>query len=776
MRYPVEVLISNILTAITTCNRTVTRARVLNSNDYATWVSTAIGLHNVDERANLVKILEDKEMFKAPGQLFLARYGHVVAGLMTPSDSLVNDVGGTLAKELADEKWVTQEYVDMPCFGYPREYLKLAVSPNAEWFNAPYNLPSPEALSGAAFAVGGAKQTIKNDINSLVSSKDVPVPLGATTNWAPTWASLFSKLASRYDAVNLSNSIIPTAESIAGRSGTIKENFFGSALIPLEQMDHLTATGLLWAVQHIAFYLELHHQDYLWRAEFARRIYPHEVPLIDTAIKIREMARTMFPLHPLFRSWINMIKDVKLNTMYGEVPCHLIAHSNLGFNPNKPRLEERQISNMSSIAQQFMVNAISEAERFQSIVGQSLVGPLSSNLLGFTHDPIGGTVPAEKHWPLDLLETIGRVLDKSDVRRALAYDVEERPLMTATKLLEWCVEKERFIKKWPELTKKLGWSGSGVAGTSIRMTIAGGDFVLCDGDRYSSDPADVITGLRPCYSLGNRKVIGIGRRDDKDFNTGPALNKRSEIAILVATEWSPMIATGRLSPSIGNEHLEYQYQPSCMTMGEEVGGSHPIEFPILDAVISTPESRIVASVWRDKLPLKILPIKEKYGDPVDTKSSFKGSTSIYVTSWDVITHGTDKVEVATALADKYGPDNLEQRVYTENEKQEDGTTIAVQKKTPLISFRLRTSPRFNFRFPVATIADRRFFWIDEFGRYEQELTDKSGWIIYNNEVECSTSGQRVDEIVTQWPIRTTGVPDAMAQEPKPISTDIKVPE
>lgn len=764
--YDTRIPISNWITMMLTANRTPTRTRSLQMSDFAQWINTATTVYAQDPKDEFLRIISDKEDFKAPHRLFVERYKEVVAALNSPVERQINNVSHQLKEDLLRYDWVEEVLVDTPALGYPRPHYSLTIDPVAGWNNPPYHVPSP------------VKDWNLNLFDKSTPQPSMPSPTSpggpspASTSWPKGMHGFLAYTACLADSINVTNSLMPRVTDMALKPGYVREPVIGAMLLPLNQMDWLTATGLLWSVQHIAYFLALSHKDYLWRASYARQVFPFEAPIIDAAIRIREEIRNKFPLHPLFQSWINMWQETEADTIYGTVPLHLVPYP--GTLPAiAPVSDTFTLSSASSVAQEFMINALAEVERFRDVVGPTMImrSPMPSNADLIALRPSGAA-----SWPYELLKSVGTLLDESTIRRSLSYDRTEAPLSTAVKLLEWLSLNDRFVSKWPEIIRKLGWSGSGVAGTKIKIDLHQADFVLTDGDGYTSDPLDVLTGLRPCYSLGNKKAYGLGLTWDNSFNLGPVQDETQANVVPVATTWSVMVVQGKTSALIGDEALAMRYQPMCMNMGEDSTGSNPIEMVYMHEAPNSTERAMITKFWDNKLSAYGSPIKMYYTDPVTKTSDYNPTTLMYrlTTSWD--TYVTVKAGHATPAAlhklllDCYGEHNQECPPI----RLANG---AISGSVPLTDYRYRKG-MFKYRFPVRTIVHNSVFWVDTYGRITEKLS-RRGLVFYgtanDSAIPINASTARLEEYVNQWPVRQVGIPSVDLETPPPPFVEVHAP-
>lgn len=301
-----------------------------------------------------------------------------------------------------------------------------------------------------------------------------------------------------------------------------------------------------------------------------------------------------------------------------------------------------------------------------------------------------------------------------------------------------------------EAARLLKWrSVNAVIGS---IDLSGADFMLCDGDDFSGEPFQALLGLTPTLSLANRKLLGIGRRFESDFNTRgempvttgvPTATEPSEPSIPFGLlGYTAIPLRGYLAEPTGGLKFERTFIPAGMSMGEE-GTAMIASIGLRDAT-----ARKVVSHYASKQPGYV---RENYLPVAPRKI-----TDAHFTSWDAYAAADSAGMASTAYLAIYAD-------YVVQPPALPGAGVA-ERQTP---FMLLYSDRgFNMRIPVKCSRVQFAIHYTEQAEYFDRQSQQ-GYVAYDNDVTLLRPSTPLQQIVDLMPQGTTAItptePDIITQ-------------
>jgi hypothetical protein len=714
-QYDFTIVLSNAITAILSVNQRPGMFRPLKTQDLENWRLLATQAAAAPHEVDIARMLEQA---MATGRLqdptqYLETFKELLVLLMADMQK-VTSVGDCLAKMLMESGIWGTEYVTSPSLGYPRRYYRLRTKMPDYGF--PFGLPSfayDAALTCTETVTGGSGGTARN-------------PGGEDP-----FQRAIANLCGCFDLPAYSDALIKERSKLKlGRD--YKDVFFGSVAAVNEQLRFLVSAGLLYRAQVVALALRLTDEEFDKHADIAINTQPRERSVCEAAVKMRAALKAMIPCHPLLESTANMLKGNRILTAWGERPL-LLRHTDREDIKLQPELERcnygrstmGQLFTAYALADYYRLRALAESE---SSSGQALPAALIAD--------VAPDLPNEiRNKPI--MTTMG------------GADVQGLSRSTVGSLLEQLTRYEKYVSLWPDIAAMLGWSGA-TTGNVGTIEAIGGDFVLTNGEYYSSSPVGVLAGMRPSLSMGSAKVTGLPRRIDSRFNTGVRVDDMTQEerdaaeghTVVTPTQivWSVVTAQGWASAMSGEFAYMRYFIPAGMSMGEE---NAERRWTGVESEADDPIAQIVRALYMRRSPNGF--VRQMYGDPEWPSTLETNEGWFQRTSWDAWSwSAADPTGMQAQFLSHMGPSNVDRthQFYLYKEK-------------------------WNYRIPVQMARPDSYDWYDERGNYM--LTSKyEGFIIFDDTVNLPESTAAVDRLMELLRVTAPTVADVRdAEEAQP---------
>jgi hypothetical protein len=668
---PVEsnIIMSNVFTHLTTTNGRPTQRRNFTPAVCEAWMKESIRYAATDSRSKDITdlLLAMKDKPPSPITVFMARFREV-AGLMLSEPTYVKDAGQDLKSALlATDAWTTTKVVN-PSMGYARDWMEFKPVDPGKY--SPFLVPGFDGMRDPLEDVGADA----NMDDSTIAAKST----------VSAWMRAIALTAMMMDRHAYSAAIIPEGKTVLRKDP--KEPLFGPIESVLSQQSLIVAIPLLYICQGIGKILKDSQPLWDFSRDLAYLAYPKERPLLEAYDNLRNMVRDKIPLHPEYESIGNLTGDVSVTTYFGTGKAIICDKTASAFLPLTTRPASSQ---QPALAQAYLAHAAADFTRLDA---------------------------ANPGWAEGWLAGVTPNLSSTYRRTAAAIPPG---MATLTTVMDMLVRFAEYVELWSDITRSLGW-GSAISTQPVEIQAAGADFVLCDGDYYSSTPYAVLAGLRPCFSLGNTKAAGLNRRFQSDFNTGPnpyeaepLLSPNGGMSERVEQVWSTLACDSYQTASDGADVMQRYYMPPGMLMGEqdvevqEVGD---------DATID-PIGKMVVDWYRSRSNVGY--VRHWYSDAHDTQSRRAPNGLVMVTDWDVVVQGDDGT-IQGLMIDAYGSGNVDS-----NPK----------------AFAYRD--RFNDRIPVRLARSQEVYILDERGVYQFAQTF-DGAVMFDDTLDANVDASVLD--------------------------------
>jgi hypothetical protein len=662
---------------------------------------------------------EQNAIWRDPLKLFMDSFRNIASSFICEPVH-VRDAGVCLGEELLGTGSWDLKYVTSPSLGFPRPYMSFG----------------PSIHDSCSFL--GMPGILYDTMKSCTGEEGMCVE----TDMSKSLATICMLL----DRPAYSDELIPEVKSLLKRDP--KEPFWGTARAAKAQADIIAAIGLMYVPQLDAYWIRATQPFFDAGYEIAWATMPRIRSALEIEKTIRQQVTERLPAHPFIQALVNMTSKCKLSTNWGEKDALLLPD----IAESVRKIDSNCAAGKSTLAQMVAVYAMADAQHL--VETASL--PENSG-----------------RWASDLLTTvIGPDLDQSVLNKFIPKSGSPRAdVITPGMILESLQKYERLVMQWPELGGKLGWS-YGVKEELTEIESTGADFILSDGDYYSSNPVSVLAGLRPCISMGNKRLLGFPIRFDDDWNTGlyvgngripSSLMKVSEISGPPDTEgnpttirqtgttehtriqWSTLSVRGWMANSIGFAAFQRYYIPSGMSMGEQNAEArwNPSDGSCIDQI-----AEAVNDVYNQ---FATEYVRYGYGDPVDAYSKVSGDIAVYVTDWDVWaihTGSTNPKEAQNQLTNAYGDRNVDVRV----------------------DYFLYRSEGWNQRVPVQMAIGNTFEIYDEYGNLTKADVKYAGYVMFDDVVDIPKSSADLNAYVDLLRVTPPELPDVNSGEPPPPET------
>jgi hypothetical protein len=664
--------LGNMVTTLLAANHRPTMLRPFTAQILESWLRNSILATDETDFDNLAKMIKGGEdtnkKFNSPIQIFLQGYSDQAAALMC-KPRYVADVSEFLRQTLCATPYWDRTFVSTVSLGYPREVQLW--QPSMRMSTIPLGMPVFPGTQKQATGVGANSE----------ADATTP-PLDAALRWG------LATTAAILDIPSLSESLVPEAKSLTQRHE--KEPYWGTARVAMQQLNRLTAVGLLWMRQADAY--ALRRQMTLWDKmyELAYAFYPRERPILELAKALRDFVLSSIPVAPWIETLTNLNHGVSISTVYGEHPLVIRDKTDV-----LQDIEGREVP----LAQVFLAMAMTDYNKLRELSAAGV------------------------SWPETLLGTMLPMVDPKVTDTLLTLPPGAQ---TIGSLAQWLSINQRYVEEWPEIARALGWSGA-VAPATYTIDQMGADFVLCDGDNYSDHPFGVLSGLRPAFSVGNHKVLGFARRISTDFNTGNDIDESIDAGngnggdpTAMRVAWSTLVLRGHITASARDLALSRYYIPEGMWMGEEGGETRYAGPNCRDNI-----GQAVLTMYQSRSPLGY--VRRGYRDPADMHSRVTPSLTYLRTDWDVWTYGDEESVVQKALLSGYGKRNVEGN---------DSNTIEVF---------LWRQEGWNIRVPVQMAREYDVTWYDELGS-KAEVLRFEGFVVFDDTLSLMSEKSSLDAV------------------------------
>lgn len=455
------------------------------------------------------------------------------------------------------------------------------------------------------------------------------------------------------------------------------------------------------------------------------------------------MEQSQLPSHPFKDQPFGSIAafDEQLRTLYSMMALYLVQGSLLVAHANR-RILERAAQLRMGIDVRSRPALVAREENVSYVFGIRM-HPLISYIARSLSTGSASTYHGDK----DLLYQYGRIAvnpdsaELEDIGEAVLADALSEFGRNETDTWGDCLTKTRsgssddgqtvslstlarqirslgqYEQRWNGLATKLGWTDlSANVGTVYQKQA---DFILCDGEDYTGEPAAGLLGLKPVLSLGNIRVGGRLRRTDPEFGL--------EADGSVGIEWSPMVVNGFQSATGSDQSYERLVIVAGMGMGEDGITIEPVDQISADPLIGQ-----IVNHYAKNGPQGY--VTQWYNPPEGEAPGFKA------TSWDGYAEGLTVLEAQAALVSGY-----------------KGQTVQAEKA---LYYSREAGRPFYHRFPVkrARLTPLKFF--DPMGLWRFNMR-QDGNVLFGGDISGGHSSEDIEKLVrsaSTSPIGETGLP------------------
>jgi len=463
-----------------------------------------------------------------------------------------------------------------------------------------------------------------------------------------------------FDRGRFTSELIPAAKGTGSHSE--KERPFGTYLSLKEQLRELQRVYMLYAVQGSLLSLHANRRILQLMYELCYAIDVRSRVALEAWKDALDYLLAQ-PVHPLLSVITNALSTGTVHTYYG-VKDLIYRHGRAV--PNSKDLDD-----IGDIRKLLLTEALADMNRPHN----------DSWGCALNADPKTGKVP------------------------------NDAPLTTVGALARQIRSTGNLAEGWKTTSSKLAWSN--LRGDVGQIKQLAADFILCDGEGYSDSPVAGLLGLRPVLSLGNIKVIGMGRRFQDDFNVEPGPNGQTEKRLVT---FSAMVVDGYQSPTGETEALERLYIPAGMSMGED-----NVTVILASTVGVDPLVKGIVSYFETLNAPNGQFVRQFYKDPGPSGTGFDR------TDWDGWAIGGSDVGAMIAYSNGYA-----------------------SEMESVVGGRFIYKNHFFHRFPVQMSRTASFEFFNEYGKFRYPL-DLDGNVAFNDQINVNHSAAEIEAIVNVAP-------------------------